>query len=84
MKAKYLLPVYGGWVGLGFYRGTNMYRHDVKSEKFMYSDSIGWGLFGMFMYANPAFFPVGMRKEAYRLEVNARNLEIEKKYHDLF
>ena len=45
-----------------------------------------YGVYGLIMYMNPPFFPFTIYKELYRLEVNIRNLEDEKKteyYHKI-
>ena len=33
---------------------------------------------------NPIFIPIILNKELYRLEVNLRNLNVKKKYYDIF
>lgn len=85
MKNKYaILTFYTSWCGLGFIRGTNSYKY--KKEKYLYIDSITYGLYGTLMYANPSLLPVFLYKELYRLEINMRNLEDEKDskfYNDL-
>ena len=70
------------WCGLGFYRGINKYKYNLNKydikKKYLYSASMINGLFGVCMYVNPAFVPIIMYKELYRLEVNIRNLQDEK------
>ena len=79
MKNNYaILTFYTSWCGLGFIRGANSYKYE-KKEKNLYVDLIKYGLFGTIMYANPALFPIFIYKELYRLEINMRNLEDEKK-----
>lgn len=92
MKLKHSIMILGytGWCGLGFNRGVNSYKntynkYDLK-ENYLYSNSIIYGLFGGFIYANPFFVPILIYKELYRLEINIRNLESEKKsnfYNDV-
>ena len=89
-KYKIGLVCYTSWCGLGFVRGVNshIYMHNKLNPKdpVIYSNSVIYGLFGLIMYANPILFPIGIHKEIYRLEVNMRNLENEKKskyYNDL-
>ena len=87
MKIKYSIAITGciTWSGLGFYRGINhyKYKHDNDlykiNKNYFYSDSIIYGLYGGMIYMNPAFLPFTIYKELYRLEVNMRNLEDEKK-----
>jgi hypothetical protein len=82
MKNKYLLIAYIGWCGIGFLRGVNSYKYtynnNYKNAQYLYSDSIIFGTFGTFLYANPILFPLMICKELYRLEVNIRKLEREK------
>ena len=84
------LPVIGyvGWCGLGFIRGTNSYRHHkYEKEEYLYLNSACYGFCGILLYANPFLLPVSLYKEMYRFEVNARNLEKDKKsdyYNNLF
>lgn len=79
---------YTSWCGLGFIRGTNSYKYSnnkyindkyEKKEPYLYLDSIVYGLFGIIIYGNPVFLPFMIHKEIYRLEINVRNLEDEKK-----
>jgi hypothetical protein len=85
MKTNHLLAIvgYSGWCGLGFIRGKNSYLYSHKkyeSDKpYLYSDLVIEGLIGVFFYANPIFLPLNLYKEIYRLEINIRNLEKEKK-----
>jgi hypothetical protein len=85
MKIKYLLPTitYTSWCGLGFIRGIKSYNYNYykseKNEDYLYLNSVGYGLLGIILYANPFCLPFSIYKEIYRLEVNMRNLENEKK-----
>lgn len=79
-----------GWAGLGFIRGANYYNYyyikSDKKENYLYAKSFLNGCFGVILYINPIIFPLLLYKEIYRLEVNIRNLEEEKKnnyYNDL-
>ena len=82
---KYYMAIIGytSWCGLGFIRGTNSYKYSHNKyhpkEPYLYSDSINHGLFGIIIYGNPVFLPLLIHKEVYRLEINVRNLENEKK-----
>jgi len=71
------------WGALGFKRGINTYTYDIERIKddshFLYSRQLIEGIFGTFIYINPAFFPITMANELYRLEVWARNMEHLKK-----
>jgi len=91
MNIKKSLPIIGfsSWCGLGFIRGINSYNNNNKCGKnnYLYVNSVCYGFFGIVMYINPFFLPVFVYKEIYRLEVNLRNLENEKKtncYNDLW
>ena len=90
-KAIGLIPILG-WPALGFKRGMNsydyyysnnkLYRNYDKSEKakpHLYLHKIAWGFGGMLWYLNPVGVFFGLYKEAYRIEVNLRGLEDEKK-----
>ena len=86
MKYKYpIVTCYTSWCGLGFIRGIKSYNYNYtykenkENKKYIYLDSMYNGFFGILMYANIALFPYLIYKELYRLEVNIRNLENEKK-----
>lgn len=97
MKIKYSIAIVGytSWCGLGFIRGVNSYKYNNNKnnnnkyseyESYLYSNSIIHGFFGIIMYGNPILLPFSMYKELYRLEIDMRNLENEKKsrfYNDL-
>jgi len=77
-----------GWPLLGFKRGLNSYDYHYLNNKLyrnsenkshLYSDKIMWGLGSMLVYANPFTIFLLLLKEVYRLEVNLRGLEDEKK-----
>jgi hypothetical protein len=84
------LPIlYTSWCGLGFIRGINSYHyHHMTYEKdtYLYLHAFGYGCCGLFLYANPLLIPFSVYKEIYRVEVNVRKLEHEKKgfYYNLF
>jgi hypothetical protein len=77
------------WTLLGFKRGMNDYDYDFEKKNsnksdtekntYMYSSRIGNGLYGSLLYVNPFLFVMIIAKELYRLEVNLRNIEHEKK-----
>ncbi len=74
---------YSSWCGLGYFRGVNSYKYSLNKydtkEPHLYITSFLSGFYGIFVYFNPVFLPYLMYKELYRLEVNLRNLENEKK-----
>jgi hypothetical protein len=84
MKNQYVAISYICWSGLGFFRGINYYTYKHKHDKYeskktyLYLSSIGYGLYGFTLYANPILLPISIYKELYRIEVNLRNLENEK------
>ena len=89
-KVKIAIIIYSNWCGLGFIRGINSYKYDknkyYEKEPYLYTSSIIHGLFGLLMYGFPVLLPIILHKELYRLEINTRNLENEKKsryYNDL-
>ena len=72
------------WTLLGFNRGFNSYDYHNKSSNLkttnsFYIDKLGWGLASIVIYLNPVTFFFVLYKEIYRLEVNLRGLEDEKK-----
>jgi len=80
MYIKKSLPIicYISWGGLGFIRGINSYKYE-KKENYLYVNSVCYGIYGIGLYINPFLLPFSLHKEIYRLEVNLRNLENEKK-----
>ena len=73
------------WTLLGFKRGLDSYDYNynkyksIKKETYLYISKGQQGLLGVFLYINPFFLPINIYKEIYRLEVNIRGLEEEKK-----
>ena len=80
------------WSTLGFYRGLQEYDYNNSkvinstSDTYLYSnlirinfEKIIHGFMGTFLYINPIFILITIPKEIYRLEVNIRGLENEKK-----
>ena len=92
MSKEILALVTGtSWTLLGFKRGLQSYDYTYhkssRKESYLYISKGQQGLLGMFLYINPLLFPVHAYKEMYRLEVNLRNMEDEKKtsnYNDIF
>ena len=81
---------YTGWCALGVNRGVNSYKYHLNKNKsndsYLYMSSTIHGICGAFLYATPFLFPYFMYKELYRLEINIRDLEKEKKstfYNDI-
>lgn len=82
---KYIIGAITMWGGLGFKRGINSY--SSKNENSLYVDKFVLGVRGVIFYLNPFFIPYITYKEMYRLEVNLRGLEDEKKtkfYNEVF
>jgi hypothetical protein len=74
------------WPTLGFYRGLKSYDYNYSNDRIykkptrpLYIDKSVWGIGGMLWYLNPVGVVLGLYKEVYRLEVNLRGLEDEKK-----
>ena len=84
IKKRLAMIGYASWCGVGFVRGINSYNYNnyEKKEDYLYLSSLGYGIFGVVLYANPFFLPCSVYKEVYRFEVNFRNLENEKKTYD--
>jgi hypothetical protein len=85
-KKQIMLLVTGSsWTLLGFKRGLNSYDYNydkfksIKKDPYLYISKGQQGLIGIFLYINPLFLPINIYKEIYRLEVNIRGLEEEKK-----
>jgi hypothetical protein len=84
-KNKMKIAVVTMWCLLGFKRGLNHYdynyaKYDREENKpYMYTSKIPYGVAGTLFYANPFTTPIKLYKELYRLEVNIRGLESEKK-----
>jgi len=91
-KKEFLLFVTGtSWSVLGFKRGLQSYDYNytksIHKEPYLYISKGQQGLLGIFLYMNPLLFPITLYKEMYRLEVNLRGLEEEKKtdyYNTIF
>ena len=84
MRKYYIYTASGvSWSLLGFTRGSKSYEFQQKKQNntkyILYSTIICHGLIGVFLYCNPIIFPIVACKEIYRLEVNLRGLEDEKK-----
>ena len=76
-----------GWSVLGFKRGLQSYDYTYRKEPYLYIHKGQYGILGLFLYMNPLLLPLTLYKEMYRLEVNLRGLEQEKKtdyYNHLF
>jgi len=82
------LVIYTSWCGLGYIRGINNHKYNHSkyhsaNEPYLYSSLVIDGIFGMMVYANPLCLPFTLHKELYRLEINVRKLEKNKKYYEL-
>ena len=84
VKAHCLIAI---WPLLGFKRGMDSYNHHhSKNDLYikqqgppLFINKIGWGICSAGAYINPCTFPFVLYKEVYRLEINIRGLEEEKK-----
>jgi len=92
MKRTIGLITIVGWPTLGFTRGMNSYDYNYSKNQLykhnhdknvvvnpIYLDKLMWGTGGIFVYLNPFTFFFMLYKEVYRLEVNLRGLEEDKK-----
>lgn len=78
------------WGMLGYKRGINNYEYEYSNNQYnkmtyLYIDKISYGIYGICLYINPILLPMSVYKEVYRLEINMRKLESEKKskYYNL-
>jgi hypothetical protein len=92
MKTKYIIASLGytSWCGLGFARGVQSFKYNqakyYSDKPIMHTDIIINGFLGALFYATPVLIPIFIYKEIFRLEVNIRKLEDQKKtckYNDL-
>ena len=73
------------WGILGYNRGVNQYEYNFKNDKYnnkkiyLYTNKISNGIMGIIIYIIPCFLPIILFKEFYRLEINLRKLESEKR-----
>ena len=85
MSKKEILALVTGtsWTLLGFKRGLQSYDYhyhkSIHKEPYLYISKGQQGFMGIFLYLNPLLLPFTTYKEIYRLEVNLRGLEEEKK-----
>lgn len=88
----FLITIYSSLTStLGFRRGVESYQYDIEKDNqrnnyrekdkknFFYSHSLYNGVLGSFFYLCPGVNLIMLQKEIYRLEVNLRDLESEKK-----
>lgn len=76
-KLKCALFVWGLY---GYNRGINAYNYRYRDNNpVLYTTKIAYDFWGTFVYINPVLMFIVIPKELYRLEVNIRNLEDEKK-----
>lgn len=88
-----------GWTILGFKRGIDSYKFNFLKDELdknkksesprrpLYINKAYWGVVGALFYITPVLCFVAAYKEIYRLEVNLRGLEDEKKtrfYNEIF
>jgi len=87
-KHARIITSLSSWGLLGFYRGLKSYdyhheksktRTYIKPEPYLYSAKFFNGILGCLFYLNPVLIIVTVPKEIYRIEVNLRGLESEKK-----
>ena len=88
MYTKYTkFGIVTAWSILGVKRGMNAYDYTFNKEHkfynnkdiYLYSIRMFYGVAGFGVYANPFLLFFTIPKEIYRLEVNLRELEEEKK-----
>jgi hypothetical protein len=83
-KYRFLLAY---WSALGFYRGVNSYKYEnetytkryAKPVRYLYSATLLYGITGSVIYLFPVLLPITIAKEIYRIEVNLRGLNDDKK-----
>ena len=91
-KFKYKNVIIASWGTLGFYRGVNYFGElldpypECDNKQYLYSKALSqyswniiFGLMGTGMYLNPILCFIIVPREIYRLDVNIRGLENEKK-----
>jgi hypothetical protein len=89
MNKNNIIPhcLIGIWPLLGFKRGMDSYDyHHSKNNLYnkqqgppLFINKIGWGIGSACAYMSPFTFFIVLYKEVYRLEINIRGLEEEKK-----
>jgi hypothetical protein len=92
LKKSMLCIGYSAWSILGFNRGVNYYNYMNKrydnnnnnNNNGLYIHKFISGSIGVILYACPIFLPITLYKELYRLEIDLRKLENEKKTHSYY
>jgi hypothetical protein len=87
IKGAITTSIICGWPLLGFKRGMNSYDYSYNKDKkqnleqkpYLFSNKVLWGVCSTISYINPFLFFIVLGKEIYRLEVNLRGFEDEKK-----
>jgi hypothetical protein len=83
MNHRAKIIILSSWSLLGFKRGINSYDYSYKKDsrvkQHLYLEKGIWGLTSTIAYVTPFSFFVVLYKEIYRLEVQLRGLEDEKK-----
>jgi len=89
IKNKIIFVTLSSWSALGFKRGVDSYNYHYSNNRLyrdfekmkhpLYLDKLVWGIGGILCYLNPITACVVLYKEVYRLEVNLRGIEDEKK-----
>ena len=88
IKNNIVFITFCAWPVLGFNRGMKSYDyhyshnklyHNSENKTYLYTDAFMWGFGSTLVYLNPFTAFITLGKEIYRLEVNLRGLEDEKK-----
>jgi hypothetical protein len=86
IKSGAMIITVCAWPTLGFYRGLKSFDYNYSNDRIyksstrpLYINKVVWGLGGILCYLNPVGCAIGLYKEVYRLEVNLRGIEEEKK-----
>ena len=86
IKSGAMIITVCSWPALGFYRGLKSFDYNYSNDRIykrstrpLYINKAVWGAVGTFCYLIPGLCFIAAYKEVYRLEVNLRGIEDEKK-----
>jgi hypothetical protein len=75
---------YNYYIELKEYKRHSTYDSSYTKPQYLYVSGFSWGILYGVMYANPFLLPFVISKELYRLEVNIRGINEEKKKYSFY